>query len=82
MANLPPELVREVEASGGRPISLRDPATRRVYFLIDEALFAQIKALLPDLDVEAAYAAADEVFAPDWNDLLMAEYDDYESRRP
>jgi hypothetical protein len=33
---MPPELVQAVAAHGGQPIRLEDPATNRIYWLIEE----------------------------------------------
>jgi hypothetical protein len=79
---IPPELQHEIDASQGQPIPLVHPMTRKVYFLVGEDVFARIQALYPDVDVQTAYAAADETFADNWADPRMAEYDNYEAHRP
>src|SRR5262245_7244334 len=38
-AKLPPELIRELEKSGDRPLSVENPATKRVYVLVDTECF-------------------------------------------
>jgi hypothetical protein len=45
-------------------------------------LYERVKALLTGLDPRDTYPAIDEVFRQDWSDPKMAEYDDYEARKP
>jgi hypothetical protein len=66
----------------GEAVRVTDPATRLECVVVRADVYERVKAVLPDLDPQAAYPAADEAFREGWADQTMAEYDQYESRRP
>lgn len=65
----------------GEAVRVTDPATR-LECVVRADVYEQVKAVLPGLDPAEAYAAADEAFRDGWADPKMAEYDEYDSRRP
>ena len=66
----------------GQPVHIVDPETQLECVVIRADVFDRVKALLPDIDPREAYAAVDEVMREGWESPQMAEYDDYEARRP
>lgn len=66
----------------GEAVRVTDPATRLDCVVVRADVYERVKALLPHLDPAEAYAAADEAFREGWADPQMAEYDEYDSRRP
>lgn len=66
----------------GQAVYLTIPENRLDCVLIRCDQFNRLKASVPDFEPETAYAAADEVFAEDWDTPQMAEYDDYDAHRP
>ena len=43
VAKLPPELVRELEKRGGRPLAVVNPLTKRMYVLVDAQEFDVVR---------------------------------------
>lgn len=78
--NLTAEQLKLLE--GGRELRVIDPKTQIECVVIRADVYDRVKGLMPDLDPHETYPAVDEVMGEDWNDPKMAEYDDYESRRP
>lgn len=66
----------------GQEIRLTNPETPVDCVVIRADIYDRVKGHLPDFDPRETYAAVDEVMRNDWSDPKMAEYDDYESRRP
>jgi hypothetical protein len=50
---MPPELVQAIAAHGGQPICLEDPATNRIYWLIEEQLSGD--EACGDIELDPAY---------------------------
>lgn len=78
--SLPPEQRRALEQ--GEPVPVTESETLLECVVIRADLYERVKSLLPGFDPREAYPAIDEVFREDWSDPKMAEYDDYESRKP
>lgn len=75
------ELARERE----RPLQVVDPETKKVYFIVSDDLFARVRALFADddLDVRDTYAAQSATAgAAGWDDPEMDVYDQYDAHRP
>jgi hypothetical protein len=64
------------------PVRVVDPATKREFFLVRAEVFLRLQNALAEIDPRETYPAIDRVFAPDWDDPKMADYDNYEQHRP
>lgn len=72
-------LRQELAASGGAPIRLTDPQTKKEYIVLQADLYDQMKELLGnDFQPSHAYPAIDRAFAAGWSDPKMDDYDHYE----
>ena len=80
LMNLTEEQLRALEQ--GQELRVIDPRTRLECVVIRADVYERVKGLLPEIDPRETYPAVDEVMGEDWSDPKMAEYDDYESRRP
>jgi hypothetical protein len=78
MTIISPEVRQAVEQSGHA--ELVDPDTNATYVVIRAEQYERVKGILDP--TEAIYPLLDEVFREGWHTPQMAEYDDYESRRP
>ena len=66
----------------GEAVHVTEAETQMECVLIRADLYERVKSLLPELDPRETYPAIDEVMREGWSDPKMAEYDDYESRKP
>jgi hypothetical protein len=77
---------REVlEAEQGRPVSVVDERTRRVYYLISAEQFETVKALFTDepFDPRELYPLTSKTAAEaGWADPAMDAYDHYDDHQP
>ena len=80
MIELTEEQVREVGETA-QPIPVIDPVTKREFFLVRAEVLARLQAGSDELDPRDAYPAIDRVFAMDWDDPKMSEYDNYEQNK-
>lgn len=67
-----------------QPARVLDPRTKETYVLVPADVYDRITGSLPgdqDIDPRDAYPLVDEVFAEDWDDPKMAEYDRYEEHK-
>ena len=62
------------------PLIVIDPVTKNAYILVKVEVYERLKGLVDDLSPEEAYSA-DQAFAENWDDPLMADYDHYEDFR-
>jgi len=76
--SLPAEQRKALEQ--GKPVPVTEAGTQLECVVIRADMYERVRALL--LDPRETYPAVDEVFREDWSDPKMAEYDDYESRKP
>jgi len=65
----------------GQEVRVTNSTSSLECVVIRADVYDRVKALLPDFDPKETYPAVDEVVREDWSDPIMAEYDDYESRR-
>ncbi|MBX3450759.1 MAG: hypothetical protein KF777_14430 [Planctomycetaceae bacterium] len=66
----------------GQPVSVTEMATQIECVVLRADVFEQIRKLLPEFNPPEAYPALDEVMREGWSHPQMADYDDYESRKP
>ena len=66
----------------GESVPVTESETQLECVVIRADLYERVKVLLSGLDPRDAYPAIDQVFREDWSDPKMAEYDDYEARKP
>lgn len=66
----------------GQEVRVTNPDSPVECVVIRADVYDRVKGLPPDFDPRETYPAVDEVMREDWSDPKMAEYDDYESRRP
>lgn len=75
----------DIQQHGNKPVSVVDPETNAVYFLISSDLFHRLRPLFDDepFDIRETYAAQSEVAGKcGWDDPEMDVYDDYDSNKP
>ena len=67
-----------------QPPRVLDPRTKETYVLVRGDVYDRMRGSLSDdqeIDPRDAYPLVDEVFAEDWDDPKMAEYDRYEEHK-
>ncbi len=85
MTTLSAELQAMVEHSGGSPVRMIDPRTKRVYVLIADEKFDQLQSLV---DMEPLSLAEQRVVLlhagqrAGWDDPEMNAYDHYDDHQP
>jgi hypothetical protein len=72
------EQLRALGARSNEPVRFIDPNSKRVYVLLDEAVYERVRELLEGFQPQDAYTASDRVFAAGWDDPAMDDYDRYE----
>jgi hypothetical protein len=70
--------LRAVAAQTDEPIRLIDPASNRVFVLLDQAKYERMRELAEGLQASDTYPTSDRVFAEGWNEPIMDDYDRYE----
>lgn len=83
--HLTEEQRREAQRPQDKPVRLTDPETNQEYVLLPAEAYERVKTFLyddGDPDPRREYPLVDEVMKADWDDPRMAEYDNYEERRP
>lgn len=80
IVSLPAEQQKALEQ--GEAVPVTEAQTQLECVVIRADMYERVKSLLPGFDPKEAYPAIDEVFREDWSDPKMAEYDNYESRKP
>lgn len=66
----------------GEPVRVTDAETKLECVVIRADVYERGRMLPPDLDPREMSLAVVEVLREDWDHPKMAEYDDYENRRP
>jgi hypothetical protein len=79
--SLPEALRQVVKDQATNPIRMVDPGTNEEYVLVRAEVFERLGSLM-EINPADAYPLIDEAFREGWSDPRMAEYDDYESRKP
>ena len=75
----------DIQQHGNKPVSVIDPETNAVYFLISSDLFDRLRPLFDDesFDIRETYAAQSEVAGKSgWDDPEMDVYDNYDANKP
>lgn len=79
MIELTDPQLKAMSQSQDEPPRFVDPRSQRSYVLVPLEVFERLAAALSDdPDPRAAYPAIDRVFAEDWNDPRMDDYDRYD----
>jgi|AP95_1055475.scaffolds.fasta_scaffold124973_2 hypothetical protein len=78
---LSPELSRELEGVGGKPLQVVDPLTQKVYVIVAGDLFDRLRALFDEdeFDIRETYGAQQAALANVWDDPELDAYNDYGS---
>lgn len=78
------EMRQALQATSGRPVTVKDEQTRMEYVLMPLAIYRRLAALFGDdrFDVTDTYAAQSAAAgASGWDDPEMDVYDDYDAHR-
>ena len=80
IVTLPAEQRKALEK--GEPVLVTVLESQLDCVVIRADMYERVKTLLAGFDPCETYPAVDEVFREDWDDPKMAEYDEYEARKP
>ena len=75
------EQLRAIADQPGEPVRLVDPTSKRVYVLLNEAVYERMRELVEGFRPQETYSAIDQAFAAGWNDPRMDDYDRYEEMK-
>jgi hypothetical protein len=69
-----------VEECGGRPVTVVDPNSNQLFYLLSQEQFSQIQSLLvvDEWDVKETYVAQQEAFREIWDDPALDVYNGVE----
>lgn len=81
MTTLSPEQVHDLQQSGNQPIQVVDPATQKVYVILENTRFEQLRSLISDEPLslsEQSHLLTRMGKRVGWDDPEMDRYDNYD----
>ncbi len=81
MTILSPEQVQDLQQAGDQPIRVVDPTTQKVYVILEDSRFEQLRSLISDEPLsisEQRHLLTRMGNRVDWDDPEMDRYDNYD----